>query len=244
MKNAHERFGQLEFTRQMRDTTTQVRLWMDRFIGEEGNRGAVGRAHLVSVVGSDQDVGAVWAGVVENDVFTVSGSELDPMPVTFGEGAQCFRGTLRVDGRKRPVRHLVVVSQEMTGKPPEDAKTIRTILCDSNAASVLYRMAERMGLPVVPEWAGWFRQELERHKTIVPLTGVGSKPLVVTARKKAVLKWIGRAVKRGEIAFPEQNGPTVWGIPSNFMRPALEESGETLASEAEMVGEIAWRRPF
>jgi hypothetical protein len=239
MKNAHQRFGQLEFTRQMRDTATEVRLWMDRFIGEEGNRGAVSRAHLVSVVGGDQDVGAVWAGVVENDVFTVSGPELDPMPVSFGEGAQCFRGTLKVDSRKRPVRHLVVVSREMTGKAPEDAKTIRTILCDSNAGFVLYRMAERMGLPVVPEWAEWFRQELERRKTVAPLTGVGSKPLVVTARKKALLKWIGRAVKRGEIAFPEQNGPIVWSIPSNFLRTAPEESGETLASEAEMAGEIA-----
>jgi hypothetical protein len=128
---------------------------------------------------------------------------------------------------------MVMVSQEMTGKAPEEAKTIRTILCDSDAGFVLYRMAERMGLPVAPEWAEWFRQELERHKTVAPLIGVGSKPLVVTARKKALLKWIGRAVKRGELAFPEQNGPIVWSTPSNFLRPALEESGETLASEAE-----------
>ena len=229
MKNAHERFGRLEFTRQMRDTTTEVRLWMDRFIGEEGDRGGVSRAHLVSVVGGDQDVGAVWAGVVENDVFTVSGPEVKPMSVSFGEGAQCFRGTLRVDGRNRPVRHMVVVSREMTGKAAEDAKTMRTILCDSNAAFVLYRMAERMGLPAVPEWADWFRQELEGRKTVIPLIGVGSKPLVVTARKKALLKWIGRAVKRGEIAFPEQNGPIVWSGLRNFLQAAVEESGETLA---------------
>ncbi len=244
MKNAHMRFGRLEFTRKMRDTTTQVRLWMDRFIGEEGDRDGTGRAHLVSVVGGDQEIGAVWAGVVENDVFTVSGPDLEPMTVSFGEGAQCFRGTLKVDGRKRPVRHLVVVSREMIGKVPEDAKTVRTILCDSDAGFVLYRMSERMGLPVVPEWANWFRQELERHKAVAPLIGVGSKPLVLTARKKALLKWIGRAVKGGEIAFPEQNGAIVWSVPNNFLRPAVEESGETLAAEAEMAGEIASPRPF
>src|SRR5690348_3086483 len=63
MKNAHARFGRLEFTRQMRDTTTEVRLAMDRFIGEADEKGRAGRAHLASVLGGDQDVGAVWAGV-------------------------------------------------------------------------------------------------------------------------------------------------------------------------------------
>ena len=76
MKNAHTRFGRLEFTRQLRDTTTEVRLPMDRFIGEAGEKGRTAQAHLASVVGGDQDVGAVWAGVVENDFFTVSGPDL------------------------------------------------------------------------------------------------------------------------------------------------------------------------
>ncbi len=231
MNNAHERFGRLEFTRQMRDTTTQVRLWMDRFIGEEVERDGVGRAHLASVVGGDQDVGAVWAGVVENDVFTVSGPDLEPMTVSFGEGAKCFRGTLNVDGRKRPVRHLVVVSAEMAGKIPEDAKTVRTILCDSDPGFVLYGVAGRMGLPVVPDWANWFRQELERRKAVTPLIGVGCKPMAVRARKQAVLKWIGRAVKKGQIHFPEQNGPVVWRVPNNFLALAQEASTEVATQE-------------
>ena len=32
MKNAHERFGILEYTKRMKDTTTQVRLRLDRLI--------------------------------------------------------------------------------------------------------------------------------------------------------------------------------------------------------------------
>ena len=42
MKNAHARFGRLEFTRQMRDTTTEVRLAMDRFIGEADEKDRAG----------------------------------------------------------------------------------------------------------------------------------------------------------------------------------------------------------
>jgi len=34
MKNAYQRFGTLEYTKRMKDTTTQVRLRVDRFIGE------------------------------------------------------------------------------------------------------------------------------------------------------------------------------------------------------------------
>jgi len=233
MKNAHTRFGRLEFTRQLRDTTTEVRLPMDRFIGEAGEKGRTAQAHLASVVGGDQDVGAVWAGVVENDFFTVSGPNLEPITVTFGEGAQCFRGTLTVGVRKRPVRHLVIVSAEMAGKAPEGAKAVRTILCDSGAGFVLYRVAVRMGLPVVPEWAEWFRDELERRKAVMPLIGVGCTPLAVTASKKALLKWIGRAVKRREIHFPEQNGPIAWSVPNNFLAGAHEASAEALTVACE-----------
>jgi hypothetical protein len=233
MKNAHTRFGRLEFVRQMRDTTTEVRLAMDRFIGEADEKGRAAKAHLASVVGGDQDVGAVWAGVVENDYFTVSGPNLEPITVSFGEGAQCFRGTLTVGARKRPVRHLVAVSGEMAGKVPEGGKAVRTILCDSDAAFVLYRVTGRMGLPVVPEWAQWFRDELDRRKAVTRLIGVGCKPLVVTATKKALLKWIGRAVKRGEICFPEQNGPIVWSVPNNFLHRACEESAEALTAGCE-----------
>ena len=233
MKNAHVRLGRLEFTRQLRDTTTEIRLPMDRFIGEVGNKGRAAQAHLASVVGGDQDVGAVWAGVVENDFFTVSGPNLEPITVTFGEGAQCFRGTLTVGARKHRVRHLVIVSAEMAGKVPQGAKAIRTILCDSDVGFVLYRVAGRMGLPVVPEWAEWFRDELVRRKAVTPLISVGCTPLALTASKKALLKWIGRAVKRREIHFPEQNGPIAWSVANNFLHKAHEASAEALTVACE-----------
>jgi hypothetical protein len=243
MKNAHLRFGRLEFIRQMRDTTTEVRLAMDRFIGEEGSKGGAGRAHLVSVVGGDQDVGAVWSGVVENDVLTVSGPDLEPMPVSFGEGAQCFRGSLNVGGRKRPVRHLVAISAEIAARVAQDATSIRTILCDSDASFVLYRVARRMGLPAMPEWAGWFLEELQRRKAVAPLIGLGCTPVAVTASKKALLKWIGRAVKRGELPFSQYNGPITWKVPNNFLSPELAEGGDPLAQDVEVVGASAPQRP-
>jgi hypothetical protein len=121
MKNAHQRFGVLEYAKRTKDTTTRVRLRMDHFVGEIERQGN-GRAHLLSVLGGDSDVGAVWAGVNEHSVFTVEGTGSDPITVTLKEDAQCFRGTIAIAGRK-PIRHLVAVSADVAktraGADPE-----------------------------------------------------------------------------------------------------------------------------
>ena len=48
MKNAHERFGWLEFEKQLKDTRTRLRVALDRFISEPAeNKEASGTCHLV-----------------------------------------------------------------------------------------------------------------------------------------------------------------------------------------------------
>src|SRR6516225_10723620 len=119
MQNAYERFGGLELTRRIQDTTTHIRLRLDRFIGEiaESKEGE-GRAHLISVVGGDAEVAAVWAAIVEGGFFTVEGPGLKTLSVSLGEEAQCFRGTIAIPGRSRPLRHLVAISAEMAKSRP------------------------------------------------------------------------------------------------------------------------------
>jgi hypothetical protein len=227
MRNAHDRFGTLEFTRQIKDTTTHIRLYLDRFIGEipESREGEVS-AHLLSVVGGDAEVAAVWAAIVDSGFFTVEGPDLKPLTVSLGQEARCFRGTIAIPGRKRPARHLVGVSAEMAkSRAGADREGRRTILCDGDAVFVLYRLAQRYGLPVLPEWAGWFRRELEERKAIQPLVGLGCDPVVVRGGKKALLHWIGRALKKALIGFPAERGPIRWKLPPNFLEqiPGFEE---------------------
>ena len=102
MKNAHERFGTLEYTKRMKDTTTHIRLRLDRFIGEiDGERNS--KIHVISVLGGDSDVAAIGAAINEQSLFTVQGPGIEPVSATLGEGAQCFRGTISIAGRK-PIR--------------------------------------------------------------------------------------------------------------------------------------------
>jgi hypothetical protein len=225
MKNAHERFGILEYTKRMKDTTTRIRLRMDRFIGEVESDGTC-KAHLISVVGGDSDVGAIWAAVVEQNGFSVEGPGIDPLTTSLGEGAHCLRGTITITGRK-PIRHLVGISAELAKtRPGVDPEGKRTILCDNDPTLVLYRIAQRYGLPVVPEWAAWFNQELTRRGMIQAIVGLGCSPVLARGTKKVFLKWIGRALRQKRIVFPESNGPVHWDLATSFFRAGEIEREE------------------
>ena len=95
MKNAHERFGWLEFEKQLKDTRTRLRVALDRFISEPAeNKEASGTCHLVSVFGNDVDIGAIWAGLAGQEWVTVSGPDLAQRRVTLGKDPRVFRGTI------------------------------------------------------------------------------------------------------------------------------------------------------
>jgi hypothetical protein len=217
MKNAHERFGVLEYTKRMKDTTTRIRVRLDRFIGE-AEEGRNGKAHLISVLGGDSDIGAIWATVVEQSQFTVETSGMQPIAATLGEDAQCFRGTITIAGRK-PIRHLVAISAELAKtRPGADPGGRRTILCDDDTTFVLCRISQRFGLPVVPEWAPWFNEELTRRGAIKPLIGLGCSPVLVGGTKKLFLKWIRSALRQRRIEIPDCNEPVHWSLDNSVFR--------------------------
>src|SRR6266852_7155571 len=134
MQNAHERFGSLEFVKRTKDTTTRVRVYLDRVVLESARdeRGQAA-AHLVSIVGGDAEIGAMWAAVTEGALFHIQLPGGTPIAASLGLEAQCFRGSVAVQGRKRPARHLVAVSAELAKtKPCTDREGARTILCDAD----------------------------------------------------------------------------------------------------------------
>jgi len=119
MRNAHERFGTLEFVKRVKDTTTRVRVYMDRLIvemGTEEHRSA--GVHLLSVMGSDAEIAALWAGVMEGALLQIQIPGRSVFTGSLGPEAQCFRGSVMVAGRNRPARHLVAVSAELAKTKP------------------------------------------------------------------------------------------------------------------------------
>ena len=116
MRNAHERLGMLEFTKRLKDTTTHIRLRLDRLVGEaEKDRSKI---HLLSVIGGDADVGAIWAAIKEESHFTFQGPGIEPMTGSLGADAQCFRGTLTLAGRRPTVTTRVCHRAPTPTDPP------------------------------------------------------------------------------------------------------------------------------
>jgi len=221
LQNAHQRFGSLEFMKRTKDTTTRVRVHIDRAVLETPqDERSQARAHLISMIGGDSEIGALWAAVTEGDVFQIHIPGRASVAASLGPEAQCFRGSVMVPGRKRPVRHLVAVSAELAKtKPGADHDGARTVLCDDDPVFVLYRVAYRYGLPVVPEWAPWFMRELNQRKAMVPLLGLGCSPVLVRGNKHTFLKWIGRALRERLIRIPEQSGSISWRMHQSATYP-------------------------
>jgi hypothetical protein len=222
MQNAHERFGSLEFIKRTKDATTRVRVHIDRAVLETSkNERGQASAHLVSMIGGDSEIGALWAAVTEGASFQIQLPDQPSIAACLGLEAQCFRGSVMVPGRKRPAKHLVAVSAELAKtKPGADSEGARTILCDDDPVFVLYRVASRYGLPVAPEWAPWFMRELNQRKLTAPLLGLGCSPVLVKGNKQTFLKWIGRALRARLIQVPAASGSISWKLP----RPFLEQS--------------------
>lgn len=217
MRNAHLRMGTLQFVKIMRNTTTDITVWMDRMVAEHDQQDRSARCHLLSVIGNDQEIAAIAAAVSEGARFYASGPGFSRLMITVGENADTFRGSISLPGRKRPIRHLVAVSEALSNTRPGGSPSARrTILCDDDPQFLLYRIGVRFGLPVLPEWSNWFWEELERHKAIEPLIGIGCSPVMVKGTKKRFLGWIGHALKRGTIRIPEDGRTPSWEVPSKF----------------------------
>jgi hypothetical protein len=102
------------------------------------------------------------------------------------------------------------------------------VLCDDNSAFLLYRIGARFGLPVLPEWSKWFASELERHKAIEPLMGLGCRPVLVKGTKKRFLGWIGHGLKRKLIRIPHDGFASPWRVQTSF-QATLEAAADAAA---------------
>lgn len=198
--------GKLKFVRQTRDTITEVSLHMDRMAAEKPTdpRSAT-QLHLLSVFGGDQEVGAVAAAIADEQRFQISLPDGAEFLGYLGEKPVVYRASLQIPGRKRPVRHLAAVSQTLFGTTlGADGQARRTVLFDGASEFVLHRLAVRFGLPVLPEWAEWFRADLERRGLVEGLLGLKCSPVAVKGTKLRMLRILSSAIRRGLIGLPSE----------------------------------------
>jgi hypothetical protein len=210
MKNAHLRFGWLTYVKSTKKTTTSIRLRLDRFIGEvfpDPPRQA--KAHLISVIGGDTQIAAVSAAISLGDRFIVEGPCVQPIRVCLDRNAQCFKGSVQLAGRKKPLRHLIALSEEFASSNIS-AGSGRTLLASSGNRFIWASLAHIHGIPGTPDWADWFAGELETHRASIPALGIGCDPVIVKGQKEQFLSWLSWGVESGAVSLPAATGSIRW----------------------------------
>jgi len=210
VNNAHLRFGWLTFVKSTEKTTTSIKLRLDRFIGEilpDPPRQA--KAHFISVVGGDTQISAISAAISMADRFMVEGPNVPPARVCLERNAQCFKGSIQLPGRKKPLRHLIGMSEELISGN-RSANAGKLLLAGSGTQFVWSSVADIYGLPGLPHWADWFEDELKTHHAIAPILGVGCDPVTIKGEKEQFLDWLSWGVESGAVRFPDEAGPIRW----------------------------------
>lgn len=210
MKNAHLRFGWLTYVKSTETATTSIKLRLDRFIGEvlpDPPRQA--KAHLISVIGGDTQISAISAAISLTDRFMVEGPDVQPIRVCLERNAQCFKGSIQVPGRKKPLRHLIGISEEFASGSMS-SNSGRTLLAGSDKQFVWASIAHIYGIPGIPEWADWFAEEVNTHHVLTRALGIGCDPVMVKGTKDQLLDWLSWGVESGAISFPTQTGSIRW----------------------------------
>jgi hypothetical protein len=223
MRNAHFRFGWLTYVKSTEKTTTSIKLHLDRFIGEvlpDPPRQA--KAHLISVIGGDTQISAVSAAISMGDRFMVEGPGVQPIRVCLERNAQCFKGSIQLVGRKKPLRHLIGLSEEFASGTMS-AGSGRTLLAGSDKQFVWASIAHIYGIPGMPEWGDWFADELEMHHALIHALGIGCDPVIVKGQKEQFLDWLSWGVESGAIPFPTARGSVRWpGVSLEDIFPQAE----------------------
>ena len=210
MKNAHLRFGWLTYVKSTEKTTTSIKLHLDRFIGEVlPDPPKQAKAHLISVIGGDTQISAISAAISMTDRFMVEGPEVQPTRVCLERNTQCFKGSIQVPGRKKPLRHLIAMSEEFASGNMS-SNTGKTLLAGSAKEFVWASLAHIYGIPGIPEWADWFREELKNHHALSSVLGIGCDPVAVKGTKEQFLDWLSWGVESEAVRLPAATGSIEW----------------------------------
>jgi hypothetical protein len=214
MENAHLRMGLLEFERNTEKIATRIRVRVSHYIGEDED------AHLLSVFGNDSDVGALTAAIYEKSRFRLTFPSGEMQEISLGEGAICYRGSVTIPGRKQAIRHSIGLSEDLRG-----LKSLsRTFVLRPEPAEIWTALVHRFGLPGLPQWAETMVRALRENGRIVPVDSIGCSAAMVNATCEELVDWMGAGVTRGELSFPEINGPIRWFNETfvEALRPELE----------------------
>lgn len=198
MKNAHLRFLPITFHQQRRDSSTRITAYCDRFAADED------KTHLLSLTANDSVMAAFTAAIAEQLSFDICLPGQAEQSISLGENAHTWKTSIPMPGRKQPLRHVVVLSEELRFNNSETGVFILNGRTDF-AWAVL---TSKLGLPACPAWGNYMMARIEEEKRIDDLTGYNCNPVRIRVSRDEMLQWIGDGVREGFLGLPRKTAPS------------------------------------
>jgi hypothetical protein len=236
MRNAYTRLGRLEYSRSTGKHETRIRVHLERFIGD-GTETDVKTAHLLSLFGDDQEIGAISAAVHEKHSFEVVFPDESRKTVNLGADASCYRGSIHLKGRTtRSLRHLVAVSSTLRGNGGGGSVILFNL--DNESRELAWTtIVSLLGIPADPRWGSPILEALYKDQKMRKLEGLNCTPYQVTCNKADLMKRLGKMLKTHDLPFPARNGPVLW--PGYSMHGLLSQISSSQTSQAPTAEEAA-----
>jgi hypothetical protein len=139
----------------------------------------------------------------------VDGPGIQPIRVFLERNAQCFKGSVQLAGRKKPLRHFIALSEEFASSNTS-AGSGRTLVAGSENQFIWASLAYIHGIPGIPDWADWFASELAAHRALIPALGIRCTPVLIKGEKEQFLDWLSWGVESEAIRIPASTGSIRW----------------------------------
>lgn len=215
MKNAHERLGQVSFTKHTQTSSTNVSCHCDRYAST-----ADGELDILSFFGNDAEVAAIHAAVFKSDRLGIRFPQEKEHFFTFEKDPVCYRSAIQMPGMKTKLRHLVAISQKIIQNG-----TLGAVYCLANEPHMVWNtLVHSLGLPASPEWAEWIYDHLMADEKITPLVSHGLSMIAVETTREEMLRLIKHGVEGWHLPFPETN------CLNNFPRVPMRDAIKGLTS--------------
>jgi hypothetical protein len=157
---------------------------------------------VLSLFGNDAEVAAFHGAIVKGEYLRILFPEEEDLHVSFAKDAVCYRSAIQLPGMNTKVRHIVAMSANVIQNG-----MLGSVYCLSDKPGTVWNtLVHSLGLPAVPEWAGWIHNTLMRKERISPMKGKGLSSMVaINVTRDDMLRLIKLGVETNALLFPATN---------------------------------------
>jgi len=156
-----------------------------------------------SVFGNSTEMAAISGAVSNGSPLHAVCPDGTRLQLFLGQKATSYRSQINIDGRARPIQHMLFFSQEIM----QNGMNGTVYVLHDNTDLIWATVVSFLGLPACPEWAFAGVRMLRAGGKIKSIAGFGCTPVAVTVDRQTLLAWMGEQVRYSNLHFPEKNGP-------------------------------------